>query len=107
MGKSGPTERPDIKRPSSPQPVARKLIGAGAKRDASALGGSSLVAKKPKVVSQTFTPLGRSALDSERRGSPAPSFSHAQAQLMAFEEAAIDGETSIQQVIDAEYLSVK
>lgn len=92
LGKSGPAERPDIKRPSSPQPGVRKLIGVGAKRDVSVLGSSSLVAKKPKVVSQTFTPLGRQVLEAERRGSPAPTFSHAQTQLMAFEESAIDGE---------------
>ncbi|KAK7113352.1 integrator complex subunit 1-like isoform X2 [Littorina saxatilis] len=93
LGKSAPPERSEIKRPSSPQPVARKLIGAGAKRDASALGASGLVAKKPKV-SQTFTPLGRSAMEPERRGSPGPAFSQAQVQLMAFEEAAIDVEPS-------------
>lgn len=53
---------------------------------------SMLATKKPKPLSQTFAPLGRSGLEPERRGSPAPHYSLAQPQLMAFEEAAIDVE---------------
>ncbi|XP_076458972.1 integrator complex subunit 1-like isoform X2 [Babylonia areolata] len=87
LGKSATQDKPDLKRSSSPQPIGRKLMAPGSKREAPSLGGAaSLLAKKPKVGSHTFTPLGRS--------SPAPSFSHSQPQLMAFEEAAIDVDPS-------------
>ncbi|KAK7506750.1 hypothetical protein BaRGS_00002225 [Batillaria attramentaria] len=102
LGKSNPPERSDPKRPASPQPVGgRKLSvsGAGVKRDAAALplGGSGLAAKKPKVSSQTFTPLGRPLQEAERKGSPAPS------ALLPFEEAAIEVEPAelLTKVLDA------
>lgn len=69
---------------SAKVPTPKKLGVPSGKRDASGLGGSGLV-KKPKLIGQTFTPLGRS--DVERRSSPAPS----QASISQYEELAIDG----------------
>ncbi|XP_025095936.1 integrator complex subunit 1-like isoform X2 [Pomacea canaliculata] len=98
LGKTAPTERPEIKRPASPQTVVRKPVPA--KRDSSSvpLGGSGLAAKKPKVVSQTFTPLGRPLGDVEKKSSPAPSLP------LPYEEVAIDVEPSdiLRKVLDAE-----
>lgn len=82
---------------SAKVPTPKKLGVPSGKRDASGLGGSGLV-KKPKLIGQTFTPLGRS--DVERRSSPAPS----QASMSQYEELAIDVDPQeiLEEILDAE-----
>jgi hypothetical protein len=62
----------------------KKLGVPPGKREAPSIGGSSLV-KKPKLIGQTFTPLGRS--DVERKSSPAPT----PVPTSQYEELAIEG----------------
>jgi len=58
------------------------------KREASsAPAAATLVAKKPRLASQTFTPLGRSS-EVERRGSPTT-------QVYLYEEIATEGKTRL------------
>jgi len=65
----------------------RKLpsaAGSSMKREgASAPSGISLVLKKPRLASQTFTPLGR-AVEADRRASPTT-------QVYLYEEIAAEG----------------
>jgi len=57
---------------------------ASLKREAaSSPAGISLVLKKPRLVSQTFTPLGR-AIEADRRASPTT-------QVYLYEEIAAEG----------------
>ncbi len=62
-----------LKRPAS----ASNLLTMGAKREASGPGGtaSTLMAKKPKLAGQTFTPLGR-PVDDRGRASPSTQIHH-------------------------------
>ncbi|XP_056018068.1 integrator complex subunit 1-like isoform X2 [Ostrea edulis] len=75
----------------------KKLGVPPGKREASGMGGSSLV-KKPKLIGQTFTPLGRS--DVERKSSPAPT----PAPTSQYEELAIDVDPQelLEEILDAE-----
>ena len=67
----------------------RKLpsaAGSSLKREAaSAPSGIGLVIKKPRLASQTFTPLGR-VVEAERRASPTT-------QVYLYEEIAAEGVT--------------
>jgi len=78
----------DVK-PSSSASQLRKLplaAGSSMKREAaSAPSGISLVLKKPRLASQTFTPLGR-AIEADRRASPTT-------QVYLYEEIAAEGMT--------------
>ena len=85
-GKSSESDIGVARRPSSPQPVSRKLAaGNERKREAAATTGSTLLTKKPKLMSQTFTPLGRHASEPEKKSSPST------VTPLAFEESAIEG----------------
>jgi len=72
---------------SSSMTQLRKLPlsgGSSMKREgASAPSGISLVLKKPRLASQTFTPLGR-AVEADRRASPTT-------QVYLYEEIAAEG----------------
>jgi len=76
----------DVKQSSS----GRKLpsaAGISLKREAASVpSGIGLVLKKPRLASQTFTPLGR-AIESDRRASPTT-------QVYLYEEIAAEGLTS-------------
>jgi len=65
----------------------RKLpgaVGSSLKREAaSPASGIGLVLKKPRLASQTFTPLGR-AIEADRRASPTT-------QVYLYEEIATEG----------------
>ncbi|XP_022317209.2 integrator complex subunit 1-like [Crassostrea virginica] len=80
---------------STKVPTPKKLGVPSGKREAS---GASGLAKKPKLMGQTFTPLGRS--DVERRSSPAPT----PASLSQYEELAIDVDPQelLEEILDAE-----
>jgi len=74
-------------KPSSSMSHLRKLpltTGSSLKREASsAPSGIGLALKKPRVASQTFTPLGR-ATEADRRASPTT-------QVYLYEEIAAEG----------------
>ena len=82
---------------STKVPTPKKLGVPSGKREAS---GASGLAKKPKLMGQTFTPLGRS--DVERRSSPAPT----PASLSQYEELAIDGLYECYKRIDFKFLQM-
>ena len=82
---------------STKVPTPKKLGVPSGKREAS---GASGLAKKPKLMGQTFTPLGRS--DVERRSSPAPT----PASLSQYEELAIDGLYECFKRIDFKFLQM-
>ncbi|XP_060583813.1 integrator complex subunit 1-like [Ruditapes philippinarum] len=82
-----PSESSFQKSSSSGNLVAeKKLSGLGdRKRESASLLAPVGVAKKPKILGQTFTPLGRPAeRETEKRLSPVPPLS------LAFEESAIE-----------------
>jgi len=77
----------DVKQSSSMTQLRKLPTAAGGsslKREgSSAPSGISLVLKKPRLASQTFTPLGR-AVEAERRASPTT-------QVYLYEEIAAEG----------------
>ncbi|XP_061168184.1 integrator complex subunit 1-like [Saccostrea echinata] len=90
--KSGSTDG-DSAKGSTP----KKLGVPSGKREASSIGSSGIV-KKPKLIGQTFTPLGRS--DVERKSSPAPT----PPSISQYEELAIDVDPQelLEEILDAE-----
>jgi len=79
----------------------RKLpsaAGSSVKREASsASSGISLVLKKPRLASQTFTPLGR-VVEADRRASPTT-------QVYLYEEIAAEGLTFLLVAFSASVLN--